>query len=197
MRHIHDYTKTKILPRIEQQLLQEEVVAFLEDELQYLPTKTRDEEHIMGYYHLGLAKADQWLYPSVQLTIYHTNWEISHYGISWEQTPVYVNTLEALTSVLFLFAELPFSIYCDKVTFDWQEALRDLGDAKSMLPDETLRTYLQAKEWAFYQRIGNYRYRISFPEQAFRTLEDTLDSLKKLNHCFEAIHDYFERGEMD
>lgn len=197
MRRIHDYTKTKILPRIEQQLLQEEMIAYLEDDLQYLSTKTRDEEYIMGYYQLGFATAAQWGYASVQLTVYHHNWQVSHFGISWGQYPVYVNTIEALTRVMTVFAELPFSIYCDKVTFDWQEALRDLDDDQVLFSEDTLDTYLRTKEWALRQRIGNHRYRISFPEQVFRTLEDTLFVLGQLNQCFEELHELFETGEMD
>ncbi|MGX7775715.1 hypothetical protein ACVV62_00835 [Streptococcus pluranimalium] len=67
------------------------------------------------------------------------------------------------------------------MTFDCQKALRDLEDDQLLFSDDTLDTYLRTKEWALRQRIGNHRYRISFPKQVFRTQEDTLFVLGQLN----------------
>lgn len=181
MRTIQQYIKIMMQNTIEERLMQQENVIFIENDLSYFTNKERDKNNIMAYYHIGFETAGQWGYASVQLTVYHHNWWVSHFGISWEQDPVYVNTIEALTTVLSLFAELPFSIYCDKVTFDWQEALRDLDEDQVLVSDDTLDTYLRTKEWALRQRIGNHRYRIFFPEQVFRTLEDTLFVLSQLN----------------
>ncbi|WFA76020.1 hypothetical protein PFZ59_00555 [Streptococcus suis] len=172
MRKIHHYFKETLQKELVEKLIHLDFVECVEDALMHVRNKVRDEEQLVGYYYVVLQGATDSIYNEVTVSVYHTDWTISHFGIAWGHNPCHVNSLSDLNTLINVFGHLPFSFHFEKVTFDWDEELHALKQHSILLSEDELATYLEKKELELEKRIGRYRYRIEFPEYSIRTFEE-------------------------
>lgn len=99
--------------------------------------------------------------------------------------------------IIDFFSDLPFSITFEKVVFDWESELRELETDGSSIHNVEVANILSQKEQELVDRIGNYRYRVSFPEYRVRTLDECVDLFIKLDKNLKEVVTVKKNGEMD
>ncbi|WP_449463604.1 hypothetical protein [Streptococcus suis] len=187
MRKIHHYFKETLQKELVEKLIQLDFVECVEDALMYIRNTVRDEEQLAGYYYVVLQDVTDSLYHEVTLSVYHTDWTISHFGIAWGHNPCYVNSLSDLNTLINVFGHLPFSFHFEKVTFNWKRELDNLKLSSISLSKDALAAYLKKKERELEKGIGRYRYRVEFPEYQIRTFEECMWLLQELDQCFKKV----------
>lgn len=197
MRKIRHYFKETLQKELVEKLIQLDFVECVEDALMHVRNKVRDEEQLVGYYYVVLQDATDSLYHEVTLSVYHTDWTISHFGIAWRHLPCYVNSLSDLTTLINVFGHLPFSFHFEKVTFDWKNELHELKQSPVSMSEEELVKYFKEKESELERRVGRHRYRVEFPEYSIRTFDECVWLLQELDQCFKKVHCLFETKQMD
>ncbi|HEM3612284.1 TPA: hypothetical protein U1D13_001916 [Streptococcus suis] len=189
MRKIHHYFKETLQKELVEKLIQLDFVECVEDALMYVRNKVRDEEQLVGYYYVVLQDATDSIYHEVTLSVYHTDWTISHFGVSWGHIPCHVNSLSDVTTLINVFGHLPFSFYFEKVTFDWKNELHELKQYPVSMSEEELVKYFKEKESELERRVGKHRYRVEFPEYTIRTFDECVWLLQELDQCFKKVDD--------
>ncbi|WP_449455221.1 hypothetical protein [Streptococcus suis] len=189
MRKIHHYFKETLQKELVEKLTQLDFVECVEDALMHVRNKVRDEEQLVGYYYVVLQDATDSIYHEVTLSVYHTDWIVSHFGIAWGHIPCHVNSLSDLTTLINVFGHLPFSFYFEKVTFDWKNELHELKQYPVSMSEEELVNYFREKESELERRVGRHRYRIEFPEYSIRTFDECVWLLQELDQCFKKVDD--------
>ncbi|HEM3703802.1 TPA: hypothetical protein U1C94_000058 [Streptococcus suis] len=189
MRKIHHYFKETLQKELVEKLIQLDFVECVEDALMYIRNTVRDKEQLVGYYYVVLQGATDSIYHEVTLSVYHTDWTISHFGIAWGHNPCHVNSLSDLNTLINVFGHLPFSFYFEKVTFDWKNELHELKQYSVSMSEEELVKYFKEKESELERRVGRHRYRVEFPEYSIRTFEECVWLLQELDQCFKKVDD--------
>lgn len=181
---------------IEKALLDLDCIEYVDDIMYNISEGQRKEEHLLAAYDICFNGAADWL-NIVQLWVYHKNGEVVSYGISNDMIPNFVNSKEGMHKIIDFFCDLPFSITFEKVVFDWESELRELELDGTSIHDVEVENILNQKEKELMDRIGNYRYRVSFPEYRVRTLDECVELFIKLDKSLKEVVTMKKIGEMD
>ncbi|MGO5472052.1 hypothetical protein [Streptococcus hyointestinalis] len=181
---------------IEKALLDLDCIEYVNDIMYNISEGQRKEEHLLAAYDICFNGEYDWL-TTFQLWIYHKDGEAVSYGISNDMIPNFVNSKEEMHKIIDFFSDLPFSITFEKVVFDWESELRELETDGSSIYDVEVANILSQKEQELVDRIGNYRYRVSFPEYRVRTLDECVDLFIKLDKNLKEVVTMKKNGEMD